>query len=205
MSSPWRRISAFISLLLLPSVAAFAGSAGQGKRFGEERAPLRIEVFSDFQCTACAAYHLSTVRSLLNEDVARGRVHVVFHIITPGRGAYRSYSAARFANAAACIGKFREVSEALFSKQKIWSETGDVEGVVAGVLTKEEMTRVREVMRTEDLDQAIAADMALARIHGIHSTPTTIIRHQGQATPVVGAVSYSILKRYLDRLLEGAR
>lgn len=190
-----------ILAVLLLSVLALAALPRSGKAFGEDNAPLTIEVFSDFQCSACAAYHLTTMRSVLDADVAQGRVFLIFHIITPGRAAHRSYSAARFANAAARIGKFREVSEALFSKQKAWSETGDVEGTVAGALTPEEMARVREIMR-ENVDNAVEADMVMARVHGVRATPTTIIRYGGKMTPVVGAVSYPILRRYLDRLLE---
>jgi protein-disulfide isomerase len=202
MPSRFRQRFLFILVLVVLGVLARAASSGSGKSFGEDKAPLTIEVFSDFQCSACATYHLTTLRSIMDADVAQGRVFLIFHIITPGRAAYRSYSAARFGNAAARIGKFREVSEALFSKQKEWSETGDVEGVVASALTPEEMARVRELIRTENLDNAVEADMVMARVHGVRATPTTIIRYGGKITPVVGAVSYSILRRYLDRLLE---
>jgi predicted DsbA family dithiol-disulfide isomerase len=36
----------------------------------------------------------------------------------------------------------------------------------------------------------------------VRATPTLVVRHHDTRTPIVGAVSYGILSRYLERLLK---
>ncbi|MCL6566284.1 MAG: DsbA family protein [Acidobacteriia bacterium] len=188
-------------LLVLPALAALPAVAQQGKRFGALDAPITVEVFSDMQCPACATYHLETLRPLMKDYVATGKVFLIFRLTVNHRHSYR---AARYMNAAALAGLFEKASEVLFEKQKLWSETGDVEAALAAGLTEVEMARIREQLDAQEIEQAIEADRALARTFQVRSTPTTFIRHRGETTPVVGVVSYAILRRYLDRLLEGS-
>ncbi len=188
-------------LLGLLALAVLPAVAQQGKRFGALDAPVTVEVFSDMQCPACAAYHLETLRPLMKDYVATGKVFLTFRLTVNHRHSYR---AARYMNAAALAGLFEKASEVLFEKQKQWSETGDVEAALASALTEAEMARIREHLDAQEIEQAIEADRALARTFQVRSTPTTFIRYRGETTPVVGVVSYAILRRYLDRLLEGS-
>ncbi|MCL6481693.1 MAG: DsbA family protein [Firmicutes bacterium] len=188
-------------LLGLLALGALPAGAQPGKRFGALDAPITVEVFSDMQCPACAAYHLETLRPLMKDYVATGKVFLVFRLTVNHRHSYR---AARYMNAAALAGLFDKASEALFEKQQQWSETGDVEAALASMLTEAEMARIREQLETEEIESAIEADRALARTFQVRSTPTTFIRYRGETTPIVGVVRYTILRRYLDRLLGGA-
>ncbi len=201
MAAPILRRSAAILFPMLLWAAAVA-LAQEGKRYGSLDAPITVEVFSDMQCPACAAYHLETLRPLMKEYVAEGKVFLIVHLTVLHRHSYR---AARYANAAAKAGLFEKVSEALFEKQKAWAESGDLESALAGVLSEAEMAKLREKLNAPEIDQAIDADRALARTFQVRSTPTTFITRRGETTPVVGAVSYPILRRYLDRLLEDSK
>lgn len=196
-----RTVSRLCVLLGVLALVALPTVAQQGKRFGALDAPVTVEVFSDMQCPACAAFHLETVRPLIKDYVATGKVFLMFRLTVNHRHSYR---AARYMNAAALAGLFEKASEVLFEKQKQWSETGDVEAALASVLTEAEMARIREHLDAQEIEQAIEADRALARTFQVRSTPTTFIRYRGETTPVVGVVSYTILRRYLDRLLEGS-
>jgi protein-disulfide isomerase len=204
MSSLLRRgrtaVFFFCFLLVITGTAA---SNEKGKAVGNDAAPITIEVFSDFGCPACADYHLETLRPLVENYVRTGKVFLVFRMtVSPS---YRmSYRAALYANAAVEIDRFHEVSEVLFEKQKQWSFDGEVEAVVSGVLKAEEMDRLRNVLREGRGDRAVELDQSYARAYAVRATPTTFITHAGKTAHVVGAVSYPILRRYLDHLLEGS-
>ena len=51
----------------------------------------------------------------------------------------------------------------------------------------------------------IQGQIAAGRRARIRATPTLLVRHGTTTTPIVGAVSYGILSRYLERLLEELR
>lgn len=112
-----------------------------------------------------------------------------------------AYRAACYANAAARNGQFEKVADALYLNQQKWVLTGEVETVVSQVLSSEEMDKVRKELQNR-IDQPLDADVTTAGAYQIRNTPTTIITCRGKSVPVVGAVSYPILRLYLDRLLK---
>lgn len=170
------------------------------KTFGEKGAPITMEVFSDFQCPACRDLYLGVWRSLMDNYVATGKVYLVHRYVVFPTHAY-SRVATRYAEAAGRIGKFERVVDALFTKQETWSQSGDVDGVVAAVLTPAQMSKVRQLVKTGQLDATIEKDVALGQSRRVTQTPTTIIACKGQTYPIVGVVSYPVLRQFLDQLL----
>ncbi len=170
------------------------------KAFGSKAAPITMEVFSDFQCPSCRQLYLETLRPLLDDYVPAGKVYLIHRDFPLPVHAY-SREAARYANAAARIGKFEPVVAALFDNQAKWSADGNVEGVVASVLTPAELKHVQQLAHSPQVDAAIQQDIDLGNRVPVRQTPTAIITSHGQQYPVVGVVSYPILKRFLDDLL----
>ncbi len=170
------------------------------KAFGSKTAPITMEVFSDFQCPSCRQLYLQTLRPLLDDYVPAGKVYLIHRDFPLPIHPY-SREAARYANAAARLGKFEPVVAALFDNQAKWSADGNVEGVVASVLTPAELKRVQQIVHSPQVDAAIQQDIDLGNRAPVRQTPTAIISFHGQQYPVVGVVSYPILKRFLDDLL----
>ncbi len=170
------------------------------KSFGLKSAPISMEIFSDFQCPACRNLYLSVWRQIQDNYVNTGKVYVT-HRDFPLQAHAHSRVAARYANAAARIGKFEKVEAALFAKQDAWAASGDVDGTVASVLTPAEMVKVRQLVQGGTLDPGIEKDVALGKGFAVSQTPTIIIHHRGETIPVKGVVSYEILHKYLDYLL----
>ena len=208
-----------ISLAALLVVALFAASsllaktarpkararetpaATEGRNsFGSKSAPITIEVFSDFQCPACRTLYLGVWRQLFDNYVNTGKVHLI-HRDMPLPVHAHSRVAARYACAAARLGKFEVVEHALFEKQDSWAASGDVDGTVASVLTPAEMTKVRALVKGGTLEAEIDRDSALGQTNRVNQTPTSIITSKGQTFPIVGVVSYPVLKQFLDQLL----
>jgi protein-disulfide isomerase len=170
------------------------------KAFGSKSAPVAMEVFSDFQCPACKTLFISTNRRLMDDYVTSGKVYLI-HRDFPLPMHAHSRVAARYARAAAQLGKVEPVEQALFQNQEKWEQSGDVDGTVAAVLSAAEMTKVRALVKGGTLDPMIDKDYNLGQTYRVNQTPTTVFHCKGQTYPYSGVMTYDILKTFLEQLL----
>lgn len=204
-------LSLFAGTIVLgvAAIVASAGAPGQAsalqdvdphKAFGSKNAPIAMEVFSDFQCPACKQLYKTTNQPLLDNYVNTNKVYLVHRDFPLPMHAY-SRVAAKYARAAAELGKAEQAEQALFQNQEKWEQTGDVDGILAAVFSSADMTKIRTLAKGTSLDAAIEKDVALGKTDNVNQTPTTIIHYKGQTYPVVGIVSYDVLRSFLDQLL----
>lgn len=182
------------------SKAAAAGTAVD-KSVGLKSAPITLEVFSDYQCPACRELFLETLKPVIDNYVLSGKVYLVHRDMPLDHIHKYARVAARYANAAAQVKQLEKVSEALYTKQMLWSVDGNVDRIVAEVLTTAEMKQVRQLVQGGKLEPGIDSDVSRGRAFSVRQTPTMIITHRGQPVPIVGVVPYPMLRRYLDELL----
>jgi protein-disulfide isomerase len=185
--------------------ALIAGSAEQkstpaGKTLGLSTAPVTIEVFSDYECTHCKQLYEETLRPLMRDYVAKGKVYFI-HRDFPLPQHVNARPAACLANASRQVNKYEEVCAALFRQQAVWSANGNIEAAVATVLTPGELTKVRLLAKDPKIIGEMEGDIALGQMMHVSQTPTMVISHKGRSNPVSGYVNYSFLKSYLDDLL----
>ncbi len=173
----------------------------QQKSFGMKNAPIEIQDFTDFECPACRALYMRTLRPLINDYVATGKVYLVHHDFPLPIHPY-SRKAAYYANAAAAIGRFETVERVLFTTQPTWAATGKITPELAKVLTPAQLQQVKQLALTPEIQNAVQQDIALGQRLNIRETPTIFITHDGKTFPVVGVVQYPILRRYLDDILK---
>jgi protein-disulfide isomerase len=214
------------SFLLGAGPAAIAqvksAEAPPSKSVGSKSAPITLVVFSDFECPACRALYEQTLRPLLDDYVASGKVYLQ-HRDFPLQVHKYSHEAARYANAAAHFGKYERVSGILYDNRESWAADGNIVKFVSQVLTPVEMKRVQAMvdscregsvaakpasLRASpqsgtgcQLDKAIDEDLAAGQRIQVNQTPTLLIIHNGRTDKIAGVVSYQILKAYLDQLL----
>ncbi len=170
---------------------------------GSSSAPIKIEVFSDYQCPACQQFYLQTMRTVLSEYADKNKACVVYREFPLSQHAH-SRVAARYGLAALHLGvrQWSQVSDALFLGQDGWAASGDIESVVAKVLSPSDMAAVRkELQNPAALDANIEADYQLGVQRGVNSTPTFFVIANGKTQKFAAAYQYPILKRYLDSLL----
>jgi protein-disulfide isomerase len=170
------------------------------KAFGSKNAPVVMEVFSDFQCPSCKMLFLSTNQQLMDNYVSTGKVFLIHRDFPLPMHAY-SRIAARYARAAAEIGKVEPVERVLFENQDKWEQTGDVDGFVASKLSSADMTKVRALVKGGTLEPLIDKDYSLGQMYRVNSTPTTVFHSKGQTYPYSGVMNYEILHTFLDQLL----
>jgi protein-disulfide isomerase len=170
------------------------------KAFGSKNAPVVMEEFSDYQCPACKTLYTTTNRSLMDNYVTTGKVYLIHRDFPLAMHAY-SRVAARYARAAAEVGKIEPVEQALFQNQEKWEQSGDVDGTVAAVLTPSEINKVRSLVKGGTLDTLIDKDFALGQMYRVSQTPTTVFHYKGQTYPYAGVMTYDMMKQFLEQLL----
>jgi protein-disulfide isomerase len=188
------------AILILTAGAVLAQSAGSSKIRGISVAAITIEVFSDFQCPACKNLHETTIRPLITEYVDKGRVFLINREFPLPMHQY-ARPAAAWATAAAKMGKYTPVADALFAHQDAWSKDGHVEAAVTAVLSPEEAQKAAKLAKTPEIAAEVENDIQKGRAANVRQTPTMIITHRGKTYPVAGSVSFPILRRFLDDLL----
>jgi protein-disulfide isomerase len=164
---------------------------------GSVMAPVKIEVYSDYSCPHCRAFHEEAIKPLVADFVSKNKVQLIHRDFLLGHFKY-SHEAALYANAAAKINKFVVVSDALWAQQPSWAQNGNVEGCVASVLSPAEMAKVKQLMKDPSIEAGIQADMEKAKTLPLTETPTVVITKTNQPPMQVGGVSYDLLKRFIS-------
>ena len=170
---------------------------------GSANSPIRIEVFSDFQCPHCRVLYLGTIRPVLQEYSSKDKVCVIYHEF-PLSGHQYSREAARYSEAAARLGqqKLLPVIDSLFTDQEQWSKDGSLEATVAKVLTNEDFLKLKKIMQDSSVNADIEKEIQLGTQNNIQSTPTLLISYIGKQQRVEGAVTYEVLKQFIDSIVK---
>lgn len=172
------------------------------KSYGSKNAAVVMETYTDFQCPACKQLYTTTLQRVMDNYVDNNKIYMVHRDFPLPMHAY-SRIAASYARAACHIGKCDVVEQTLFQNQEKWEANGDVKGTVAAVLNPAEMKKVQAMVESGALEPLIDRDKQLGQAVPVNQTPTTIIHTKdGQTYPVVGYVSYDVLKTLLDQIVK---
>jgi protein-disulfide isomerase len=193
--------------------------------YGSSTAPITMEVFTDYECPSCRALFEQTLRPMIADYVANGKVRLVHHDFPlPPPGHHYSGQAARWANAAARVGEFAAVEAALYDNQPALEANGSLEKFVAAAMSAEDFKRVEKEMQgcvapgptsnpsggvnfapsrgACSLDTHIEQEIMLGEKVPVAATPTYVISYRGTRLPAgSGLVSWPILKQFFDSLL----
>ena len=206
-----------------PAKATAASDEVPVKAIGSKSAPITMEVFSDYQCPSCRLLYEQTLKPLINEYVATGKVYLIHRDFPLPMHKY-STDAARWVNAGAKIGRYPEVEAALYDNQDAWAADGDIQKFVSAALSPADFKRAEKMVESCvadstgikpasfnftpqgghvcSIDEAIAKDKALGNTVPITQTPTYRFYYKGQGyPPTPGYVSWQILKQFFDSLL----
>ncbi|HUD98868.1 MAG TPA: thioredoxin domain-containing protein [Bryobacteraceae bacterium] len=188
--------------VLLPAFAA-PTDAIHGNAFGDPKAPITIEVFSDFQCPACKRFHDEQVPLIVKDYVSAGKVYLVYRYFPLPQHPY-GRKAAELVCACAQLGKYEPAADILFAKQAAWSQDGKLDETLAAVLTPTERKKVDELVKDPSVQDPINHDVAEGRALPLASTPTVLITSKSKQFKLQGQglFNYTWVKATLDDLLK---
>ena len=183
--------------------AAATPDAEKGKILGSSSAPVRIDVYSDFECPACKNFHETLLPLIVRDYVMPGKVFVVsreFPLNIPAH--VYSREEANYATAAAHLGIYQPVADALFRNQQSIINGARPWDTVASVLTAEQQKRVAALAKDPVVLAEVQRDVDSGNKERISSTPTIIVTHGIQHFPLPYPINYSLLRSLLDGLLK---
>jgi protein-disulfide isomerase len=191
-----------LAIVPVAVVALIAGSTGNvnGNEYGDRKAPVTIEVFSDFQCPGCKAFHDNEFQRIMTDYVVPGKVYVIYRYFPLQMHPY-GRPCAEYACAAARVGRYQKVADVLFAQQAAIAASGKVEEAVASVLTPTEMKTVKSLLKSPEVQREIQADLDEGPQVPVAGTPTFWVTHRGKSQAVSWPLNYSLFKSYVEGLL----
>jgi protein-disulfide isomerase len=219
----------FSSALAAPGQSAKMAKASPSlaapdKSYGVKSAPIKMEVYSDYQCPHCREFYDEALTRVIREYVSAGKVYLVHHDF-PLAGHKYSGEAARWANACAEVGQFDAAEAALYDHQDQWGADGDIGKYIAASMPVSDFNRVQAIMKGSampapqatvasldpmagvqhpcSMDPYIVQDIKAGYQIGAPGTPDFVITYKGQSLkPIYSSVSWPVLKQLFDTLLK---
>lgn len=172
------------------------------KTLGMANASVTCEIYTDYECPACAVLYRDTIPLLVAQYVQTGKVRILHRDFPLAQHPYARL-AARYANAAGRFGQYDAVVDVLFRTQNLWVTDGSMDKEVTQVLPPGVMQKVRSLVQNDgSLDDTVEADVAMATQDGIVRTPTIVVVSHGRRQAIAGVPAFELLKSYLDQVLE---
>jgi protein-disulfide isomerase len=192
-----------VGVVLSGVLVTMAGSTAnvKGNTYGDPKAPIVIEVFSDFQCPGCKAFHDGNFQHLMKDYVVPAKVYVVYRYFPLQMHPY-GRACSEWACAASRVGKYAQVADALFAQQQTIAVLGNMEAVADSVLTPTEQKTVKSLLKAPDVQKQIDTDIEEGKTVPVPSTPTLWVTAHGKSEVVSGLSDYTLLTKYLDALLK---
>lgn len=141
---------------------------------GNPEAEVKLVVYSDFQCPACAAFvpHVDEIIEEYANDITFQYKHFPLRNIHP-----LAQSAALAAEAAGQQGKFFEYHDVLFTHQREWSQLDNPESQFVQYAEELELDTIlfQQQMHSTTLGKKIESEFDEARNRNVTGTPTVFL------------------------------
>jgi len=180
-----------------------AASTANPKAIGLASAPITMEVFGDFQCSACRAFFETSVKPVIDDYVVPGKVYLIYRDFPLDMHPY-ARQAAQIANAAANLGQFQAIERALYDKQDEWIAKGNIDDVIALSFPPGQLRKFHdyETHHLNDINASIERDRAIGMQRHVNQTPSVFITVHGKTEALPGGnLDYKLLKKYFEYLL----
>jgi protein-disulfide isomerase len=158
-----------------------------GIQIGSATAPVKIVVFSDYQCPYCGQFASTIKPALVNDFVNTGKLQFVYYDFPLGGTHKYSFLAARAARCAGDQNKFWEYHDLLFGQQSEWSFSSGVPmaeflkyATQAGV----DSGPFEACLKSDKYADVVTANRMLGDQLGVNATPTVIINNRKVASPL---------------------
>lgn len=178
---------------------ALAGSGAITKHvIGKQDAAVTLVEYSDFQCTACAAYY-----PVVEQVIEKYKDRISFEyrhypLTTIHRNAF---AAARASEAAGKQDKFWEMYRLLFINQSTWSESGSAQTTFEGYAKQLglDIGRYKADFASSETNSAINASIQEFNKRGLPKSTPTFLLNGKRITPANTVEAFSKL---IDEQLE---
>jgi len=175
-----------------------------GTAMGDPAAPVRIDIYEDFQCPACARYSEAVENQVVTEYVNTGKVYYVFnHYPFLDDNSFTKESD-QSANASMCAGeqgRFWDYHDMLYANQSGENQSAfsDRRLVAFAETLGLDMDAFNACFEENRYQDEINEDIASGRALGVNSTPSVFVN--GQLISPDRVPSYEELKAAIEAQL----
>jgi protein-disulfide isomerase len=167
-----------------------------GQHLGDPNAPVKVDSYEDFRCSACLYYSETVEPQIIQNYVETGKVYYTYHffLVIDSDGTDASY---RSANAALCAGEqghFWDYHDTLYANQITESASlfTDARLVTMAENLKLDMTAFNQCYQAKKYASVVQADIAQGQKLNISGTPSlfvngTLVPNFQQATQTIDA------------------
>ncbi len=154
---------------------------------GNANAPVKLVVFSDYQCPYCGQWASQVQAALINDYVKTGKLQFVYYDFPLGGAHKYSFLAARAARCAGEQNKFWEYHDVLFGQQSEWSFSS---GVPMDEFEKYadqvgvNRTQFDTCLKSDKFADVVTANRMLGDQLGVAATPTILINNRKVLEPL---------------------
>lgn len=169
---------------------------------GRNDAPVLIEEYGDFQCPPCGFFH--PILKRLEGEYAT-QLRVAFHHFPLREMHKNAGEASRAAEAAALQGKFWQMHDLLFEKQKDWKDAAPARPIFLGYAR----TLGLDIQKfTQDIDSSTVSNRVMVderggAARGVTGTPTVFLN--GREIPYETAIDYNKLRAAIESELSAKK
>jgi len=154
---------------------------------GSDESPVKLEVFSDFECPYCSYLFFNAIQPVLKNY--KDKVCVIYYEFPLNMHQY-ARPASRYVSAAARLGDQKKILmlfDTIFAEQDEWARNGNLEASVSKALSPDDFKIVKEIMETEreSIEQDIDRSVQLGLKRAITGTPTLFLTYAGKQERVV--------------------
>lgn len=177
-----------------------------GQHLGDPNAPVKIDVWEDFQCPACRNYSQTVEPLVITNYVETGKVYYTFHfypLIDGGNAAGESHHSANAAMCASEQGRFWDYHAILFAN---WS--GENQGSFADARLVAfadslglDLTAFNTCFQSDRYANFINQDLLTGQTAGVSGTPSVFVN--GQIVTPGYVPSYDQLAAAIETALAG--
>ena len=150
-----------------------------GVHLGDPNAPVKVDAYEDFRCSACLAYSKTVEPQIIQDYVETGKIYYTFHsyIVIDQDGTDASY---RSANAAMCASeqnRFWDFHDTLYANQitEDASLFTDARLVVMAGNLKLDMTAFNQCYQAKKYASVVKNDIAQGQSLKINGTPSIFV------------------------------
>ncbi len=169
---------------------------------GNPDAPIRIEEYSDFQCSHCARFYQTTEKELMETYVADGTVYFVYNSF----GNFMGPESAEMAGAAYCAGdqgKFWEMHDVILSNQGASSGEGRL--IDFAEYLELDMDAFESCFSDNKYGDVVDQDMKDGTASGVQATPSFVMTYtvngEVKTKLIEGSQPFATFKQEIDTAL----
>lgn len=151
-----------------------------GTSLGDPNAPVRVDIFSDFRCSACRYYTTNIEPGIIHSYVETGKVYYSIHSFIVIDSYDNSGASLQSANAAMCAaeqGLFWPYHATLFANQVTEDASlfTDERLIAMAKNVNVEITSFTKCLQDRKYNNAIQADINQGNSLGLNSTPSLLV------------------------------